>query len=52
MGFDTDAGRGSIDADPAAAAKALSAVSALHRAAPQAIATMPDHRALIDQIHN
>jgi hypothetical protein len=33
MGFDTDAGRGSIDADPAAAAKALSAVSALHRAA-------------------
>lgn len=52
MGFDTKAGRGAIDANPAAATKALSAVAALHHAVPQAIATLPDHRTLIDQIHN
>ncbi|WP_206240983.1 tryptophan halogenase family protein [Novosphingobium terrae] len=51
MGFETQAGRGAIDADPAEAGKVLSAVAALHKAAPQAIATLPDHRALIDLIH-
>ncbi|MDE1917070.1 MAG: tryptophan 7-halogenase [Sphingomonadales bacterium] len=51
MGFDTAAGLGAIEADPQGARQALSAVSQLRAAAPQAIAALPDHRALINQIH-
>lgn len=51
MGFATQAGLGAIERDPAGAGKALSAVGALRAAAPQAINALPDHRALIDQIH-
>jgi len=51
MGLETRAGQGAIDADPAEASRVLSAVGALHRGAPQAIAALPEHRALIDAIH-
>jgi len=51
MGFATRAGHGAIAADPQGARQALSAVAQLRAAAPQAIAALPDHRALIDQIH-
>jgi hypothetical protein len=51
MGFDTAAGQGAIEADPQAARQALSAVAQLRAAVPQAVAALPDHRALINQIH-
>ena len=52
MNFTTDAGHGEIAADPVGARAALSATGALRQTAAQAIAALPDHRSLINHIHN
>ncbi len=52
MNFTTAAGQGAIAADRSGARAALSAVAALRQSAAQALAALPDHRSLIQHIHN
>lgn len=51
LGFDTQAGSGALARSPSLAADAISTFGQIRRATAQAVAGLPDHRALLDHYH-
>jgi len=51
LGFETEAGSGAVAASPDLAAEAMATFAQVRQAAAQAVAALPDHRALLNHYH-